>query len=92
MMVVRSRTDWDRKNYTKTEDGKRIIVLDDDTLAILKAWKKRQSEIEIHDFIFSYDGLPMLKCTISRIIERYENSLTFIKFKQKVYVTLMLPF
>lgn len=73
MLVIKSKADWERKNYTKTEDGKRIIALDDDTLAILKAWKKRQGEMNIHDFVFSYDGMPMIKSTISRIIGRYAN-------------------
>ncbi|MBO0451357.1 MULTISPECIES: tyrosine-type recombinase/integrase [Enterococcus] len=70
-LFIRSKNDWTRKNYTKTADGKRIISLDDDTIQILKDWKKRQNEMGIHDFIFSYDGMPMIKSTISRIVERY---------------------
>lgn len=70
-MFMKNKSDWTRKNYTKTTDGKRIISLDDDTLKILKEWKMRQAEIGIHDFIFSYDGKPMIKSTISRIIDRY---------------------
>ncbi|MBO0449169.1 site-specific integrase [Enterococcus sp. MJM12] len=83
MLITRSRSDWDRKNYTKTDDGKRTIVLDDDTLAILKVWKKRQNEIGIHDFIFSYDGLPMIKSTIARIIERYAKFAGIHKIQAK---------
>lgn len=60
--------------YTKTEDGKRIIALDDDTINILTIWRNRQLEIGLgnsNDFMFSYDGLPMIKSTIGRIIKRY---------------------
>lgn len=74
MLIIKNRTDWKRNSYTKTEDGKRIIALDDDTVKILKVWRDRQKEIGLggeEDFIFSYDGFPMIKSTISRIINRY---------------------
>lgn len=70
-LFIKNKNDWIRKNYTKTADGKRILSLDDDTIQILKDWKKRQETIGIHDFIFSYDGMPMIKSTLSRIIDRY---------------------
>lgn len=74
MLIMKTRSDWKRNSYTKTEDGKRIIALDDDTINILTIWRKRQLEIGLgnsNDFIFSYDGLPMIKSTIGRIIKRY---------------------
>lgn len=74
MLILKNREDWKRNSYTKTEDGKRIIALDDDTIKILKAWKNRQKEIGLgleESFVFSYDGLPMIKSTIARIINRY---------------------
>lgn len=74
MLILKSRKEWTRNAYTKTADGKRIISIDDDTIKILKHWKKRQESIGLGketDFIFTYDGLPMIKSTISRIIERY---------------------
>lgn len=37
----------------------------------LKTWKVCQAKIEIHDFVFSYDGLPMIKVTIARMIARF---------------------
>lgn len=70
-LFILNKNNWQRKPYTKTEDGKRIIALDSDTLQILKEWKQRQSQMGIDDFVFSYDGMPMLKSTISRIIGRY---------------------
>lgn len=74
MLVIKNKKDWKRNSYTKTEDGKRIIALDNDTIKILRRWRSRQSEIGLgkeNDFVFSYDGLPMIKSTISRIIKRY---------------------
>lgn len=74
MLVLKSRQEWTRNAYTKTADGKRIISIDDDTLRILKDWRKRQESIGLGketDFIFTYDSLPMIKSTLARIIERY---------------------
>ncbi|CIP33351.1 ICEBs1 integrase [Streptococcus pneumoniae] len=73
MMVTKSKTEWIRQNHTKTDSGLRIISLDDDTIQILKTWKERQSKQGKINFILSYDGNPMLKSTISRIIKRYAN-------------------
>lgn len=73
MLLFKSKTDWTRQHYTKTESGNRTITLDDDTIEILKVWRRRQKKMGIHDFVFSYDGSPMQKSTISRIIDRYAN-------------------
>ena len=72
MLQLKNKTDWIRKNYTKTESGSRTITLDDDTIEILKIWKKRQRAMNVKtNFIFSYDGAPMMKSTISRNIKKY---------------------
>lgn len=74
MLILKNRKEWTRNAYTKTADGKRIISIDNDTIKILKDWRKRQESIGLGkemDFILSYDGLPMIKSTISRVIERY---------------------
>lgn len=74
MLVIKSKSNWTRNPYTKTEDGKRMISIDSDTLKVLKKWREIQTGIGLgkeNDFIFSYDGLPMIKSTISRIIKRY---------------------
>ncbi|ODJ72299.1 tyrosine-type recombinase/integrase [Brochothrix thermosphacta] len=86
MLIVKSKNDWRRNNYTKTVDGKRIIALDFDTILILKKWRKRQLEIGLgnnNDFIFSYEGLPMIKSTLSRIIERYAKLADVPKIQAK---------
>lgn len=71
MLIMTNKNNWQRQNHTKTDAGLRIITLDDDTIQILKAWKERQSELGKVNFVLSYDGNPMLKSTISRIIKRY---------------------
>lgn len=71
MLDITNQDNWIRNNYTKTEAGIRTITLDDDTLKILQNWKKRQEEHCDSDFIFSYNGKPMLKSTIARVIQRY---------------------
>lgn len=73
MLLFKTKKNWERQNYTKTDAGSRTISLDDDTIEILKVWKKRQASYGIKDFVFSYDGFPMQKSTISRIIARYAN-------------------
>lgn len=86
MLIVKNRKEWRKNSYTKTADGKRIIALDDDTVNILKDWKNRQKEIGLggeEDFIFSYDGLPMIKSTISRIINRYSKLAKVKKIQAK---------
>lgn len=86
MLIINSKTDWKINNYTKTDTGKRTISLDTDTLNILKKWRKIQKEIGLgneDNFIFSYDGLPMIKSTISRIITRYSKLAGIKKIQAK---------
>ena len=71
MLIMKNKTNWIRQNHTKTDSGLRTISLDDDTVSILKEWKKRQAGLGKINFVLSYDGNPMLKSTISRIIKRY---------------------
>ncbi|HFU4376780.1 TPA: tyrosine-type recombinase/integrase [Streptococcus suis] len=71
MLIMKSKTNWIRQNHTKTDSGLRTISLDDDTIAVLKNWKERQASLGNINFVLSYDGNPMLKSTISRIIKRY---------------------
>lgn len=86
MLITKTRKDWKRNLYTKTEDGKRVVALDDDTVTILKEWRNRQIEIGLgkeNDFVFSYDGLPMIKSTIGRIIVRYAKFASVKKIQAK---------
>lgn len=86
MLVLKRKSDWKRNAYTKTEDGKRTIALDDDTISILKKWKNRQQTMGLgneNSFIFSYDGLPMVKSTTARIIARYAKLAGIKKIQAK---------
>lgn len=71
MLIIKNKSNWLRQNHTKTDSGLRTISLDDDTIAVLKNWKERQASLGKINFVLSYDGNPMLKSTISRIIKRY---------------------
>lgn len=67
---LKNSSDW-TLGPTKTKAGMRTIALDTDTIEILKTWKARQEEFGEIDFVFSYDGRPSWKSTISRIIKRH---------------------
>lgn len=71
MLIAKNKNEWYRQTHTKTDAGLRRISLDDDTIKVLKTWKKRQTELGNINFVLSYDGNPMIKSTISRIIKRY---------------------
>ena len=71
MLISKNKNEWHRQNHTKTDAGLRKISLDDDTVQILSEWKLRQATMCNSKFILSYDGMPMIKSTISRIIKRY---------------------
>lgn len=67
---LKNSDDW-TLGPTKTKAGMRTIALDTDTIEILRVWKARQEEFGKIDFVFSYDGRPTWKSTISRIIKRH---------------------
>lgn len=74
ILEIKSRKKFKRKAYTKTDEGKRIIALDDTTMDVLVKWRDIQLQIGLgkeNDFVFTYDGYPMIKSTIKRIIDRY---------------------
>lgn len=66
-----NQNNFERKPYTKTEEGKRVVSLDDDTIKILKKWKQVQKEHGVENFVISYTDLPLYRSTVQRIIERY---------------------
>lgn len=67
----KKRHDYHIKPYTKTKSGSRTIMLDKNTLSILEQWKIRQAKHCESDLILSYDGQPLHRSTVSRIIKRY---------------------
>lgn len=84
MMQIKTRRDWTRNSYTKTKSGARIISLDDDTIDVLKIWRKRQEEIGLggeKDFIFSVDGLPRTTNLIQKMMAMISR-ITGVKYIQ----------
>ena len=74
MLHIKSKNDWTREDTPKTNSGHRIISLDEQTLDILSNWKNRQEyTLGKQNFIFTYDGCPLIKSTINRNIKRYSN-------------------
>ncbi|EPC6524475.1 hypothetical protein P0E48_05620 [Enterococcus faecalis] len=72
MLILENCKEWTKNAYTKTIDGRRITSIDEDTIRILKNRQKRQQPIGLRnktDFIFTYDGLPMIKSTLARIMQ-----------------------
>lgn len=58
-------------NYTKTASGMRMISIDDTTVEYLKRWKKAQRKMIKSEFVLSYDGEPIARSTVQRILIRY---------------------
>lgn len=66
----------------KTKAGNRIISIDDNTLEYLLNWKELQSNnIKNNKYIFSYNGIPMNKSNVSRIIQRQSKVVGVKKIK-----------
>lgn len=75
MLVVTNKRNYVIQNHTKTESGSRVISLDDNLINLLYSWRERQKrEANLGkntDFLLTFDGLPMIKSTIGRILSRY---------------------
>lgn len=56
---------------TKTKASERQIVLDSDTLQLLREWQEAQQAVVKTDFVMSYNGHPTQKHTLSHAITRY---------------------
>ncbi|OMC78456.1 site-specific integrase [Viridibacillus sp. FSL H8-0123] len=74
---------WERKSKMKTDAGRRIISIDDDTLQILKDWRTKQKSMGNYDFIISYTGDPLGKSTIGRIIKRHAKIANVVAIQPK---------
>lgn len=67
---IKNKANWSL-GPTKTKAALRTIAIDKDTIETLKNWYIRQQELTSSQFVLSYDGMPSLKSTISRIIKRH---------------------
>lgn len=68
---MKNRKNYKVADHTKTSNGMRTISIDPKTVAILKEWKQQQSHFKIEPFVLSYDGKPLFRSTVMRIIKRY---------------------
>lgn len=66
-----NRENWVRSDKLKTESSRRIIGLDDNTIQVLKSWKKRQATHSKIDFILSPEGYPYPKRSILDQLKKY---------------------
>ncbi len=80
---MKSKKEYTRSLTLKTENSKRIISLDDDTIKILKEWKRRQQKLVNSHFIMSYDGTPLHRCIVGRIISKHSNLADVHKIQAK---------
>lgn len=74
MLIGKSKKVYEINDYTKTQSGKRTISLDKKTINVLKSWRLRQEQHSLgnsNDFILSYDGSPLTKSTLNKVIKRY---------------------
>lgn len=70
-LIYKNQNDY-RYGDTKTKASNRHIVLDTDTLALLKNWKDIQTKIlPKSKFILSYNSYPTQKYTLAHAIKRY---------------------
>lgn len=68
---MKNKNNFTVVDQTKTVNGMRTISIDPKTVNFLRDWKQRQSEFGIDKFILSYDGGPLFRSTVMRIIRRY---------------------
>lgn len=69
-IYYRNRKNWEFTE-PKTQSSIRKLYLDDDTLKHLKEWKEVQRQIGEIDFIFSDNGLPIVKNRVNKMLIRH---------------------
>lgn len=73
------RSELKPTNELKAENANRIISLYDETIKVLKKWKKRQRKYGLDNYILTYDGLPLIKSTIGRNIRSLRKLQEYIQ-------------
>ncbi|MDH6603725.1 integrase [Bacilli bacterium PM5-9] len=70
-LIYKNQNDY-HYGEPKTKASKRYIVLDENTISLLKEWKNLQFDtLGYETFILSYNGIPTQKSSLSKAIERY---------------------
>lgn len=71
-VYYKSQKEW-YLTEPKTQSSIRLIYLDDDTLNILKEWRKAQSQIGNFRFVFTVSDSPLIKSTLKRVLQRHSD-------------------
>ena len=69
-IYYRNQKNWEFTD-TKTQSSVRKLYLDDDTLKYMREWKEVQGQIGKIDFIFSDNGLPIVKNRVNKMLIRH---------------------
>lgn len=69
-IYYRNRKNWEFTD-PKTQSSVRKLYLDDDTLKYIRDWKEVQCQIGKIDFIFSDNGLPIVKNRVNKMLIRH---------------------
>lgn len=69
-IYYRNRQNWEFTD-TKTQSSVRKLYLDDDTLKYMREWQEVQGQIGKIDFIFSDNGLPIVKNRVNKMLIRH---------------------
>ncbi|EGO5181325.1 site-specific integrase [Enterococcus faecalis] len=65
----------------KTKASNRVIALDDDTLDLLKKWKKLQTKNVPSKYVLSYNGAPTNKSATYHVIKRHSELASVHRIK-----------
>ena len=71
-VYYKSQKEW-YLTEPKTQSSIRLIYLDDDTLNVLKEWRKAQSQIGNFRFVFTVSDSPLIKSTLKRVLQRHSD-------------------
>ena len=72
-----------RKPYTKTENGMRIISLDDDTVEILREWKKDKSNMVLKVLFLAIQTYRFIVLPFSELLNDMQNLRKYQSYKEK---------
>ncbi|OAL08067.1 Phage integrase [Lactococcus garvieae] len=74
-IYYRNRKNWEFTD-PKTQSSVRKLYLDDDTLKYIREWKEVQKQIGKIDFIFSDNGLPIVKNRVNKMLIRHAKKVS----------------
>ncbi len=79
-LVYKNKFDY-RYSTPKTKSSIRNVILDANTIQILRDWQIIQKKYAKTDFILSYSGDPALDCEITRAISKYSKAVNIHRIR-----------